>query len=176
MHFHKTCLWIYFIISLNFIEFLRFIYPNAFCTACILHWNRQNSLIILICGLQLKSAKNYGAGLSTALALHSSLLHPVQKSPWHGEVRENLSNFEYYIKSHIYVTVTPIASLRLFWSCPWRIFVENHFSHGAAYEKKDPSLELDRPPTPPTPLSINLVIVFLMQYALICVNIFPWVY
>ena len=63
MHFHKTCFYIYFIISLNFIEFLRFIYPNVFCTACILHWNRQNCLILSISDLQFKSARNFDAGL-----------------------------------------------------------------------------------------------------------------
>ena len=64
MHFHKTCVQIYFVISLNFIEFLRFIYPNTFCTACILHWNRRNCSIITILKSRSKSAQNYDAGLS----------------------------------------------------------------------------------------------------------------
>ena len=35
---------------------------NSYCTACIFYWNRPNHLILSISDLQLKSARNYGAG------------------------------------------------------------------------------------------------------------------
>ena len=48
----------------HLIEFQRIFYPNVFSTAYIWHWNRPKHLILSISYLQLKSERNYDAGLS----------------------------------------------------------------------------------------------------------------